>query len=59
MDDHSIIGARQQLKEHWGKWIESSYRAAGPESADRGYGAEAETPEDSDDEAAVDGSQAP
>jgi hypothetical protein len=59
LDEHSIIGARQQLKGHWGEWIESSYGAAGPESAGRGYGAEAETPEDSDDEVAVDVSQAP
>jgi hypothetical protein len=59
LDDHSIIGARQQLKEHWGKCIESSYGAVEPESAGRGYGAEAEKPDDSDDEAAVDGSQAP
>jgi hypothetical protein len=55
---HSIIGARQQLKEHWGKWIESSHSAAGPESAGRGYGAEAETPEDSGNKEAVNGSQA-
>jgi hypothetical protein len=25
---HSIIGARQQLKELWGKWVETNYGAA-------------------------------
>jgi hypothetical protein len=59
LDEHSISGARQQLKELWGKWIETNYGAAGPESTGRGYGVEAETPEDSGDEAADDGSQAP
>jgi len=51
--EHSNMGARQQLKELWGKWIEQNYGAAGPESTGRGYGAEAETPEDSDDAAAA------
>jgi hypothetical protein len=59
LDEHSISGGRQQLKELWGKWIEKNYGAAGPESTGRGYGAEAETPEDSGDGAADDGSQAP
>jgi hypothetical protein len=53
LGEHSIMGARQQLKELWGKWIEKNYGAAGPESTGRGYGAEAETPEDSDDDAAA------
>ncbi len=53
LGEHSIIGARQQLKELWGKWIEKNYGAAGPESTGRGYGAEAETPEDSDDDNAA------
>jgi hypothetical protein len=59
LGEHSIIGARHQLKELWGKWIETNYGAAGPESTSRGYGAKAETPEDSDDDAGVDGSQSP
>ncbi len=37
--EHSINGARQLLKEPWGKWIEKTYGAAGPESTGRGYGA--------------------
>jgi hypothetical protein len=65
--EHSIIGARPQLKKLWAKswWVETNYGAAGPESTGRGYGAEAETPEDSDDDdarepgAGVDGSQSP
>jgi hypothetical protein len=63
LGEHSIIGARQQLKELWGKWVETKYSSAGPESAGRGYGAEAKAPEDSDDDEAresdsgVDGSQ--
>jgi hypothetical protein len=59
LGEHSIIEARQQLKELWGKWIETNYGAAGPESTGRGYDAEAVTPEDSDDDAGVDGSQSP
>jgi hypothetical protein len=51
LGEHSFIGARQELKELWGKWIETNYGAAGPESTGRGYGAESETPEDSDDDA--------
>ncbi len=47
------MGARQQLKELLGKWIEKNYGTAGPESTGRGYGAEAETPEDSDDDDAA------
>ena len=48
------MGARQQLKELWGKWIEKHYGTAGPESTGRGgYGAEAETPKDSDDDDAA------
>ncbi len=50
LDEHSISGGRQQLKELWGKWIETNYGAAGPESTGRGYGAEEETPVDSGDE---------
>jgi len=53
LGEHSIMGARQQLKELWGKWIEQNYGAAGPESTGRGYGAEAKTPDDSDDDAAA------
>lgn len=57
LNEHSISGARQQLKELWGKWIETNYGADGPESTRRSYGAEAKTPEDSGDEAGDDGSQ--
>ncbi len=59
LGEHSIHGARQQLKELWGKWIETHYGAAGPESTGRGYSAEVETPEDSDDGSGSYGSQSP
>ncbi len=59
LGEHSINGATQQLKELWGKWIETTYGAAGPESTGRGNGAEAETPEDSDDGSSAYGSQSP
>jgi hypothetical protein len=41
LGQHNIVGARQQLKELWGKGIETYYGAAGPESTGRGYGARA------------------